>query len=305
MLHHMKLQAEPFQKIRSGMKTVELRLNDEKRQSIREGDQIEFLNLQDKDQKIRVEVRKLHHFPDFQELYRTMDMTACGYAQGETPRPEDMEQYYTPEQQAKYGVLGIEIALIPWMDKRLEKISRYISMLLRHKPWVAGLEMDSHGWVEVSRLLKGVNKTHHMTMEMLEQLVSMDSKGRYAFSPDKTRIRANQGHSIPVDVELEVRVPPEILWHGTGEKYVPAILTEGLRKKKRLYVHLSGDYRTAVSVGSRHGKPVVFQVDAASMYQDGYLFYQSANHVWLTEAVPPQYLHICQQAGREEPECSM
>lgn len=100
-------------------------------------------------------------------------------------------------------------------------------------------------------------------------------------------------------------VPPEILWHGTGEKYVPAILTEGLRKKKRLYVHLSGDCRTAVAEGSRHGKPVVFQVDGARMYQDGYLFYQSANHVWLTEAVPPQYLHICQQEGREESECSM
>lgn len=296
MLHHMKLQAEPFQKIRRRMKTVELRLNDEKRQGVRVGDQIEFVNLQDKDQKIRVEVRGLHHFPDFVALYRGMDMAACGYAPGEIPRPEDMERYYTREQQAKYGVLGIEIVLLPWMDKRLEEISRYISLLLRHKPWVVGLEMDSHGWVEVSRLLEGVNKTHHLTMDMLEQLVSMDSKGRYAFSPDKTRIRANQGHSIPVDVGLEPGVPPEILWHGTGEKYVPAIETEGLKRQKRLYVHLSGDYRTAVAVGSRHGKPVVFQVDAAKMHHDGYIFYLSANHVWLTEAVPPRYLRICPEA---------
>ena len=182
------------------------------------------------------------------------------------------------------------------------KLSRRISYMLRHDPD----SIDENGWADVSYIVGRMREMlSSFDEKLLEEIVAEDEKGRYSYNEDRTKIRANQGHSIPVDVELEVRVPPEILWHGTGEKYVPAILTEGLRKKKRLYVHLSGDYRTAVAVGSRHGKPVVFQVDAASMYQDGYLFYQSANHVWLTDAVPPQYLHMCQQEGREEPECSM
>lgn len=129
-------------------------------------------------------------------------------------------------------------------------------------------------------------------MAMLEEIVQTDSKKRYSFSDDKTRIRANQGHSIPVDVELEQKMPPDILWHGTGEKYVGSINKIGLIPKSRLYVHLSGDRDTAQAVGSRHGKPVIYQVDAGSMAADGYPFYLSANEVWLGKEVPARYLIV-------------
>jgi putative RNA 2'-phosphotransferase len=129
-------------------------------------------------------------------------------------------------------------------------------------------------------------------MEMLERIVRTDEKQRYSFNEDKTLIRANHGHSIPVDVELEEKIPTEILWHGTGEKYVDSINLQGLIRKSRLYVHLSKDKETAQKVGSRHGRPVTYQVRAGRMYAGVYKFYQSVNGVWLTEHVPPEYLVI-------------
>ena len=129
-------------------------------------------------------------------------------------------------------------------------------------------------------------------MEMLEQIVAADNKQRYSFNEDKTKIRANQGHSIPVDVELEALTPPDILYHGTAEKYVSSIETRGLIPKSRLYVHLSADFDTALNVGKRHGNPIIYQVDANKMAQDGYTFYRSANGVWLTKEVPVKYLKI-------------
>ena len=123
-------------------------------------------------------------------------------------------------------------------------------------------------------------------MAMLEEIVRTDNKQRYSFNDDKTKIRANQGHSIPVDVELEQKTPPDVLWHGTGEKYVSSIEAEGLIPKTRLYVHLSSDPDTAIKVGSRHGKPVVYEVAAKEMQEDGYVFFQSVNGVWLTKHVP-------------------
>ena len=125
---------------------------------------------------------------------------------------------------------------------------------------------------------------------MLEKIVRTDNKQRYSFNDDKTKIRANQGHSIPVDVELEQKTPPDILWHGTGEKYVSSIEAEGLIPKTRLYVHLSSDPDTAIKVGSRHGKPVVYEVATKEMKDDGYVFFQSVNGVWLTKHVPTKYL---------------
>jgi putative RNA 2'-phosphotransferase len=113
---------------------------------------------------------------------------------------------------------------------------------------------------------------------------------RYSFNRDKTKIRANQGHSLPIDAELTPCEPPEFLYHGTGEKYLPSIEKNGLIPKTRLYVHLSREYDTAVNVGSRHGKPIVYKVNTAKMSQDGYKFFISANGVWLTKAVPPEYL---------------
>ncbi|MFQ8583171.1 MAG: RNA 2'-phosphotransferase [Holdemania massiliensis] len=129
-----------------------------------------------------------------------------------------------------------------------------------------------------------------MDQTLLEKLVAEDEKGRYAFNDDKTLIRANQGHSIPVDVGLKEVQPPEVLWHGTGEKYVASIDREGLISKSRLYVHLSADFQTALKVGSRHGKPVVYAVDARRMHEEGYVFFLSVNGVWLTQRVPMAYL---------------
>ena len=127
-------------------------------------------------------------------------------------------------------------------------------------------------------------------MELLEEIVRTDSKQRYSFNADKTKIRANQGHSVRVDVELRECEPPEILYHGTGERVVNSILCEGLKPMNRLYVHLSKDEETAVKVGSRHGKPRVFIVKSGEMFRDGYKFCLSENGVWLTENVPPEYL---------------
>ena len=175
-------------------------------------------------------------------------------------------------------------------DEKFIKTSRYISLLLRHRPDIAGITLDEHGWAGVSELIQGVNRTQPLTMEMLESIVETDNKQRYSFNEDKTLIRANQGHSIQVDVELERREPPEKLWHGTGEKYIESIEEKGLISKSRLYVHLSSDYETAVTVGQRHGKPVVYEVDAKKMYRDGHVFYLSVNKVWLTKYVPALYL---------------
>ena len=169
--------------------------------------------------------------------------------------------------------------------------SKYISLILRHKPETIGITLDEHGWADVSELIKGISKTHHLDMETLEEIVKTDNKKRYSFNEDKTKIRANQGHSIPVDVELEAKEPPEFLWHGTGEKFVAAIDREGIIPKSRLYVHLSVDYDTAKVVGSRHGKPVIYKVKSGEMQQDGYTFYQSVNGVWLTKEVPTKYLN--------------
>ncbi len=171
-----------------------------------------------------------------------------------------------------------------------KETSKYISLILRHKPEVIGITLDEHGWANVNELIEGISKTQPIDMQLLEKIVSEDEKQRYSFNDDKTLIRANQGHSIPVDVELQKTEPPDILWHGTGMKYVDSIDSEGLLSKSRLYVHLSKDIDIAVKVGSRHGKPVVYQVDAKKMQEDGYDFFLSVNGVWLTKNVPPEYL---------------
>lgn len=176
------------------------------------------------------------------------------------------------------------------MEKDLEQLSRFLSFILRHKPESIGIALDEHGWANVEELLAGINEQHFIDMEMLEEIVATDNKQRYSFNEDKTLIRANQGHSIPVDVELEKKEPPEYLWHGTGEKYVVYIKEQGLLPKSRLYVHLSADYETAVKVGTRHGKPVIFKISSRQMAAAGYEFYCSVNGVWLTKSVPVEYL---------------
>ncbi len=172
----------------------------------------------------------------------------------------------------------------------LETTSKFISLILRHKPEAAGIALDEHGWADVRKLIAGVNRTRPLTMEQLETIVRTDSKQRYSFNADHTLIRANQGHSIPVDVELKKTAPPAVLYHGTGAKYVPSVKKEGLLPQSRLYVHLSSDVPTALNVGRRHGKPVVFRIDAGKMAEDGYDFFLSVNGVWLTKHVPVRYM---------------
>ena len=172
----------------------------------------------------------------------------------------------------------------------LKKTSRFISLILRHHPEAIGITLDEHGWADVEELIRGLNQKQLFSMAELEQIVREDEKQRYSFNEDKTLIRANQGHSVPVDVELERKTPPAVLYHGTGEKYVSSIERQGLLPKSRLYVHLSLDAETAVKVGRRHGRPVVYRVDAEGMTRDGYEFFRSVNGVWLTKCVPVKYL---------------
>ena len=169
----------------------------------------------------------------------------------------------------------------------MKSTSKFLSLILRHKPQVVGLELDEHGWADVEELCRCVKNLDFAT---LEKIVATDEKQRYSFSADKKLIRANQGHSIPVDVELEELEPPEILYHGTAESYGSSINAQGLLKMSRLYVHLSSDVETALKVGRRHGKPKIFLAESLRMFNDGYKFYRSLNGVWLTEHVPAKYL---------------
>ena len=168
----------------------------------------------------------------------------------------------------------------------LNNVSRYISLILRHKPETIGITLDEHGYANVNELIKGVN----IDFTTFEKIVKEDSKGRYSFNEDKTKIRANQGHSIDVDVELEVKTPPDILYHGTATKYEKSINSIGLQPKTRLYVHMTEDLEVAKITGMRHGKLIVYQIDAKKMNDDGILFYKSVNNVWLTKDVETKYL---------------
>ena len=170
------------------------------------------------------------------------------------------------------------------------RTSRYISLILRHKPESIGIKLDEHGWADVGELIDGIAKTRPFDMDILERIVAEDEKQRYSFNDDKTLIRANQGHSISVDVELEEVVPPEILYHGTAEKFVEGIDSQGLIPKSRLYVHLSSDEATAYNVGKRHGRPVIYIVESGKMHRDGITFFRSVNGVWLVKEVPLEYL---------------
>ena len=165
-----------------------------------------------------------------------------------------------------------------------------MSLILRHKPQIIGLELDEHGWADVEELIRRVNKNRPLNLPTLEKIVAQDEKRRYSFSEDKKLIRANQGHSISVDVELAELEPPEILYHGTGEKFSASIKLHGLIRKSRLYVHLSSDIETAKKVGRRHGVPKIFLVESGKMFADGFKFFRSVNGIWLTEHVPAKYL---------------
>ena len=278
--------------IRSGQKTIELRLYDEKRQQVKVNDEIEFSCIDKNETPVSVCVIALHRFKDFTELYASLPLSKCGYTADtiSNATPEDMNQYYSPEEQRQFGVVGIEIRLKTKNENEMLRTSRFLSLVLRHKPQAAGIALDEHGWANVDDLLQGVSKSHPLTMAQLEEIVRTDDKQRYSFNNDKTKIRANQGHSIPVNVDLVECEPPELLYHGTGQKYYESIIKNGLVAKSRLYVHLSEEIETAKIVGLRHGTPVVFTVSSGQMCRDGIRFYRSENGVWLTNYVSPGYI---------------
>ena len=179
-------------------------------------------------------------------------------------------------------------------EKETTKISKFLSLVLRHQPEIIGLNLDENGWADTSELLSKMNSNNHnsITMPILEHVVATNSKKRFAFNDDKTRIRANQGHSIDIDLGLDEKQPPEYLYHGTAVKSVGAIMNTSLEKQLRQHVHLSLDYDTALSVGKRHGNPQVFVIETGAMHRDGYKFYLSDNGVWLTDHVPAKYLKL-------------
>ena len=171
-----------------------------------------------------------------------------------------------------------------------DSMSKFISLILRHRPEAAYIELDEHGWAEVDKLIEGIRRTgKRINRELLEEIVRTDNKQRYSFNEDKTYIRANQGHSVPVDVGLKEQEPPVFLYHGTAAGFLASIEREGLKPMGRLYVHLSKDVETAVNVGKRHGNPVVLKIHSGDMYRDGQAFYLSENGVWLTKKVVPEY----------------
>lgn len=176
-------------------------------------------------------------------------------------------------------------------EKEITRLSKFMSLVLRHQAGTIGLTLDKNGWVATQELLDKMNKTGvNVTPEKLDFVVATNSKKRFAFNADKTQIRASQGHSVDIDLQLTPVKPPAVLYHGTGERSVASIFKTGLEKRSRRHVHLSADIETALQVGKRHGKPVVLTVDTAKMYKDGFEFYLSANKVWLTDKVPIGYL---------------
>ena len=176
-------------------------------------------------------------------------------------------------------------------NSRLVKISKYLSKHLRHQPDRLGIQLTPGGWVGVDKLLAACAKnSFFLTREDLYEVVEKNDKKRFSFDSTGTLIRANQGHSVEIDLQLEPAIPPDILYNGTGHGAVKSIVQNGLNRMSRHHVHLSEDLETAIKVGARHGKPVVFVVDAAAMHGAGYTFYCSENGVWLVDCVPPDYL---------------
>lgn len=170
-------------------------------------------------------------------------------------------------------------------------LGKFLSYVLRHRPDAIGLSLDTSGWVDIEQLLQACQAHGKpLTRALLDTIVATDSKRRFAISDDGRRIRACQGHSIGVDLGYEPRTPPETLFHGTVARALPRIRVEGLRKMQRHHVHLSPDAPTARVVGTRRGKPIILRIASGRMHRDGHVFYLTANGVWLTEHVPPDYI---------------
>jgi len=173
----------------------------------------------------------------------------------------------------------------------LVRISKFLSLVLRHQPERIGLSLDAHGWAAIEDLIEQA-RAHgvHLTRELIGHIVATSDKKRFASSADGKMIRANQGHSIDIELDLEPRQPPEILFHGTAHHALVGIRTRGLQSGTRRHVHLTSDEQAARKVGARHGRPVVLQIRAGGMWREGWRFYLSDNGVWLTDQVPVEYI---------------
>ena len=179
-----------------------------------------------------------------------------------------------------------------------DKLSIFISLILRHKPESIGIKLDSHGWANVDELIKGINGTgkYDINQLVLVDIVTEDKKGRYVFNDDKSKIRATQGHSVKIDLELIPEEPPLDLYHGTDSKFFDSIKKNGLSKMQRHHVHLTSNFETAKTVGARRktkdSSTVIFYIDTSAMELDDIKFYRSENDVWLVDHIDPKYLSV-------------
>lgn len=189
------------------------------------------------------------------------------------------------------------------MDERARtRLSKFLSKHLRHAPEAIGLSLLPGGWVAVDTLLAAcAARGLPVTRADLDEVVRTSDKQRFAFDATATRIRANQGHSVDVDLALAPQVPPDVLYHGTATRFLPAILAEGLRRMERHHVHLSAEHATAVTVGKRHGRPVVLEVAAGALHAAGATFFRAENGVWLVAHVPPSHLRVMPDASSASP----
>jgi putative RNA 2'-phosphotransferase len=179
------------------------------------------------------------------------------------------------------------------MEKQLQHISKLLSLVLRHQPEKIGLSLNENGWASVPALIEKINAAGNtIDFALLQKVVDENDKKRFTFNDDKTMIRASQGHSIEVELDLKKVAPAEYLYHGTVPKYAAAIRNEGLQKMSRQHVHLSKDKETAVKVASRRGKPIVLTINAGAMHTARLTFYLSANEVWLTDEMPVKYIEF-------------
>ncbi len=173
------------------------------------------------------------------------------------------------------------------------RISKFLSLVLRHEPEAACVQLDQAGWTNVETLLAGMAKVgKSITRAELDEVVATNAKKRFEFNADGTRIRASQGHSVEVDLQYEAKVPPTLLFHGTATRFLDAIRTKGLLKMQRHHVHLSAETKMTMDVGARHGRPVLLTILAQAMHEAGQMFYLSTNGVWLVDHVPPQFIQF-------------
>lgn len=179
-------------------------------------------------------------------------------------------------------------------EKNIKRISKFLSLLLRHQPETIGLKLDKNGWAMIDELIaKSKRRNMNLSIDVLREVVANNDKKRFSFNEDETMIRANQGHSLKtIDLELKAIQPPEFLYHGTVPKFISSIKSGGLKKMSRQHVHLSQDLQTATKVGSRRGVPIILTVRSGEMNTKGFEFYQSKNGVWLTDHVPAEFIEF-------------